>query len=120
VSAAAGSRPTSRDFAVAQWGEAWVANEWDSLCRFAALHDADQRPPKQVRARKPGISAEERREQNKLRMRERRLREGRTPHAESKSRTKPWLAAGFNNRRTWERHLRKRAQAELQAREAGL
>jgi hypothetical protein len=29
---------------------------------------------------------------------------GATPRAESASRTKPWLAAGFKTRRTWERH----------------
>ena len=43
-------------------------------------------------------------ERHAMREQARRRARGAKPHAESKSRTMPWLAAGFRCRRTWERH----------------
>ncbi|WP_162559784.1 hypothetical protein [Methylobacterium radiodurans] len=44
------------------------------------------------------------RERDRLRKEARRRAEGRQSQARSASRLKPWIEAGFNTRRTWERH----------------
>lgn len=43
-------------------------------------------------------------EKNRQAQEKRRRKLRAKPHSESASRTKPWLAAGFRSRRTWERH----------------
>ena len=45
-----------------------------------------------------------RKQKKRLRERLRRLKQGAKPQAASISRTKPWIAAGFKTRRTWERN----------------
>jgi len=45
-----------------------------------------------------------RKQKKRQRDRLRRLEQGARPQAVSISRTKPWIAAGFNTRRTWERN----------------
>jgi hypothetical protein len=45
-----------------------------------------------------------RKQKKRQRERLRRLARGAQPQADSISRAKPWIAAGFNSRRTWERH----------------
>lgn len=54
----------------------------------------------------PEEAAERKLKRRRERMKQIRLAKGETkrPQALSHSRTKPWLQAGFNTRRTWERH----------------
>jgi len=52
----------------------------------------------------PKAMAELRKHKRRKRMRLLRQRRGARPQAASISKARPWIAAGFNTRRTWERH----------------
>jgi hypothetical protein len=56
------------------------------------------------RVSKPPLTDEERKARERERGQRRRASKGATPRSQSLSKTQPWLAAGFNSRRTWERH----------------
>ena len=58
-------------------------------------------------------------ERHRVREERRRRRKGAKAHADSATRTKPWIAAGFKCRRTWERHGTSGHYLHLQGRDLG-